>query len=523
LDDFERICAALDYMKHNPGTTLEIPSGIYVITTKEARVAQSNVMSGLYGNNPEPVMFNPFYKYSRGMDFDGHNGSTVIAYGVTLMIDGFMEPVSIRNCQDVTIYGLTIDHKRKPYSKGIINDVRINDDGVSGTVCASFDESYPICENMPAPRYCTYDKTENRFDLSMKIKGRRMVSHQMLELDCKHINNSFVGRELYLWHTYHSRPAVLIYKAQNTVLRDIKIHSNPGMGITAQQSENIDIERLEVIPSAGEHMATNTDATHFASCRGKLRLDGCIFEGQGDDSINVHTYYYTIEKTGGNTCRLTVKAPTGTHAQALDYPLVGDTLELTYRDCLLCSKKYKVVRSEPNFEGMYVDVVLDDTVPDYTEKYFFADSDSLPELEFRNCSLRNHFARGIMLKCRHAIIDNCIIMDSVRTAIKIAAEGRWHEGTNTEDVVISNCHIVNCGIAEKNNADGTGGISVSVDAEEPMGKPHRKITIKDNIIECPDVEHCISISGVEELIIQNNKLISHGEGVIIKDYPNGDL
>lgn len=67
------------------------------------------------GENPQDVMFSPDYEYSVGMDFHGHCGTTVIAEGLTFIIDGFMEPVSVSDCRDITLTGLTIDHKRKPF------------------------------------------------------------------------------------------------------------------------------------------------------------------------------------------------------------------------------------------------------------------------------------------------------------------------------------------------------------------------------------------------------------------------
>ena len=79
-------------------------------------------MAGEYGKNPQRVMFNPGYVYSRGVDFAGQTGTVVEAYGVTLMVDGFMEPVSLRDCADVEVRGLTVDHKRKPYSRFTVTE-----------------------------------------------------------------------------------------------------------------------------------------------------------------------------------------------------------------------------------------------------------------------------------------------------------------------------------------------------------------------------------------------------------------
>ena len=88
-------------------------------------------------------------------------------------------------------------------------------------------------------------------------------------------------------------------------------------------SHDIVLDGVSVVPSAGERMSTNTDATHFSSCYGKLTLQNCIFEGHGDDAVNVHNYDHAFVPLDGNCYRLTCLATDGTHMQAVDLPSVG--------------------------------------------------------------------------------------------------------------------------------------------------------------------------------------------------------
>ena len=50
-------------------------------------------------------MFRPDFPFTIGLSLNGHQGTRVEAYGVTLMVDGFMEPVSMDHCSGVTLYG----------------------------------------------------------------------------------------------------------------------------------------------------------------------------------------------------------------------------------------------------------------------------------------------------------------------------------------------------------------------------------------------------------------------------------
>jgi hypothetical protein len=128
-DTIERLNAAMATLKKDEGSTLIIEPGTYILTTALARQAVENVMSGAWGGCPQDVMFHPSYRYSIGMDIAGHKGTTVLAEGVTFLVDGFMEPISIRDSEDVTVVGLTVDHKKKPFSVGTFSPPADGDDG----------------------------------------------------------------------------------------------------------------------------------------------------------------------------------------------------------------------------------------------------------------------------------------------------------------------------------------------------------------------------------------------------------
>lgn len=73
-----------------------------------------------------------------GLSLLGHRGTKILASGAVLLIDGFMEPVSLRDSEDILLEGLTIDHVRRPFSRGEVvaatggRDCRAFRTGVSG-------------------------------------------------------------------------------------------------------------------------------------------------------------------------------------------------------------------------------------------------------------------------------------------------------------------------------------------------------------------------------------------------------
>ena len=512
-DDVQTFAAAMAYCREHPGTTLTVPPGIYRITTPLARETQDHVMNGDYGENPQRTMFSPRFPYSRGVDFEGQRGTVVLAEGATLLVDGFMEPVSLRCCENVTIKGLTIDHARKPYSQGI---VRMTDPGTCAAQI-SLGEEYPVSENTPI---------RLRSLLRDPLTGHVLpVGVRTVEVKDSHTLSAVLtgpvpdGTRYATIHTYHFRPAVLIEYAKGIRLEDVTIHSQPGMGIVGNRSEDVLLLRLRVVPSVGQIWSSNTDATHFTSMKGTLRFENCEFEGQGDDFTNVHGYYQAVVgRESDTTVYLQEKTPDGTHAQSLDYPDPGDLMELTSHDSLRTAGTFRVLSCEPMPEEWMCLVTFEKPLPQDTEGWMLADITRMPRLEIVGCTAGSHFARSVLVKTRSALIEGNTFRDVQGPAIVAAAESWWYEGVCPADIVIRRNRIINCGWAWGEAA----GIVVKADSDHPEGQSIRNIVIEDNLIDAPRKEHAIYCRNVDGLKIARNRTSTAGKSVVIENCTNAE-
>ena len=492
--------AALDEVREQPGSTVIIPPGIYTLTSPRARQTMQEAINGKYGENPEIEMFRPDYPFTVGLSFSGHRGTRIEAYGVTLMVDGFMEPISLDHCQNVTLLRLTIDHVRKPFSRGLIERYELVDPATStGSLTVRFDDRFPVDEHTIMPRYCAYDFHTHRFQLDMKMTSREYLGHQRFRIQMTHMPaESLEGQEFYIWHSFHFRPAILMEEASGLTLRDVTLHSQPGMGIVGHHCENILLERLRVVPSHGEHMSTNTDATHFVSCKGNLIFRDCTFKGHGDDATNVHTFYHDIRLLGGNAIegRVSVK----THSLKPDYPDPGDEMQLVDKQTLLPLGTYQVLSVQRD-ETCYT-AVLNAPLPyEAPTQCYLANLTRSPAVIFENCTAENHWARSVLLKCRSAVIQNCLFRGSVLQAIHVAAESRWHEGIACENITIRRNRFVDCGIT---GHSPTGGIKVEMSTDIPTGTPQKHVLIENNLFDLPEVQYAISVSNAEDVILRGN-------------------
>lgn len=520
-DDRERFAAALREAKAHPGSTLIVPAGEYIITSGLARKTRDDVIAGRHGENPEDDMFHPDFDFTVGLSFSGHQGTTLEAWGAKLMIDGFMEPVSLDHCEGVTLRGLTIDHVRKPFSFGVIEAYTVEDEQErTGHIIVRFDPSTPVDENTIMPRYCAYDYQTSRFNLDMRVISREYLGDQQVLFRMKRMpRRDLTGQEFYVWHSFHYRPGILIEEAKDITLQGVTIHSQPGMGIVGHRSENILMDQLKVVPSHPLHMSTNTDATHFTSCKGEIKFLNCAFDGHGDDATNVHTFYHDIQPLSGDTYRGSVAVKT--HSLTLDYPDVGDEMELVEKDSLELRGVYHVLSVEPHGKELYYIATLDGELPaDAAEKCYLSNVTRAPQLKFIGCTANNHWARSVLIKTRNALVENCIFTGAVLQAIHVAAEAWWHEGVACKDIVIRNNRFVNCGIG--GHAD-VGGVKAEMSVDRKAGTPQERITIENNVFDLPEVKHAVHVSNTDGVFIRGNRYFHCDDPVEIVDCTGVDV
>jgi hypothetical protein len=517
-NDAAALRAAIEACRHRRDVTLVFPPGRYDLRDDDAVRLMDEVMSGAFGINPEPTIFRPYFPYVRGLDFTGIEDLTVEATGAELICDGWMEPLSLTSCRNVTIRGLTIDYLRPPHSIGTIRNVTARHFEIE------FPSRYPVQAGMPMPRVMIWDREAGRMlGPSVYPKGNELIADQVLRVQgaCP---PEAEGHLALVAHSFHFRPAILLHRSANILLERVSIHSQPGMGIVGHRSRNLTFKGLRVVPRAGSLMSTNTDATHFTSCSGYIHFLGCQFEGQGDDSTNIHNYYYSLSPSGIEaTYDLSVDAPTGTHAQVLDHPDPGDTLELVERETLKTVESFEVVSAEAFPEEWRSRVRLDRPVPGEPDRYLLINVSRLPSVRIEGCQVRSHRARAFLIKTRDVLIQDNTIENTTGTAIHVGAEGYWHEGPASADVTIRNNRLLGGGFGE-GTKHGASGIAVDVDAPRTdVPGLHRRILIEGNQIVGSGGERGIYVSGAADLTIRFNQItgaripieVRHSEDVAV--------
>ena len=513
-DDTKALREAVALCRAHEGSTLVIPAGTYLLRDVDAMQLEADAIGGKMGANPESTIFSPYYPYAKGLDFSGAKGVTIEAEGATLLCDGWMEPVSLTDCADLTLRGLTIDYVHRALSEGTV--AGIGDDYFD----VQFRPDRTITDVIPITRVTLADpQIGGMYRSPFYYPKRELLGNNLVRLTVgRRIPDYLLGQPVAALHSMHFRPAILILNSTNTTLDGVTIHSQPGMGIVGFDSRDIFIKRLRVAPADGYHFSTNTDATHFACCEGELVFDGCSFIGQGDDATNVHGYYHNVEAADDGWLRLILHAPGYTHAQVADVPRVGDELELSLINTLAVQKVLKVTEVKHEEKATDVLVRVDGPMPEKLEDYYLFNITKLPRLTFRNSLVQGNLARGVLVKTRGVLIEDNVFRGCSGTAIHVGAEGWWCEGSHSTDVTIRRNTMINCGLGA-GSQHGANGIAVVIDAPDTKGtRLHDGIVIRDNVVIGNGENGCgICVRNAKNVDVADNRITNCKQEVVMGD------
>ena len=156
------------------------------------------------------------------------------------------------------------------------------------------------------------------------------------------------------------------------------------------------------------------------------------------------------------------------------------------------------------------------TLPGDKDEYYFIDVTQLPALEFVNSYVGSYLARGVLVKTRNVLIENCTFREGTGTAIHIGVEGDWREGAGSENVTIRNNRMLRTGRGD-GEQDGACGIALNVKApDNKVPGIHKNIFIEGNIIIGEDSPVGISIQGADNVKLLGNEISGCKEDVRVK-------
>lgn len=300
-------------------------------------------------------------------------------------------------------------------------------------------------------------------------------------------------------------PAIHLSGSKDVVLQDITIHHAGGMGVIAEKTENIHLNRLNVKLREGTEriLTTTADATHFCNCKGNLLIENCLFENMLDDAANIHGVYVKIsEIVNEHTLRADIN-----HFQQFDFDFAesGDEVQFIDRETMLPVSQAKV-KSIRKINDHLFELAFVEKLPAGLKVNDAVDNISwYPSVIFRNNNIRNNRARGILISTRNKVRIYNNMFSSMMTSILFEGDlNNWYESGAVQDVEIRNNLFLD---------NVYGGLKGSVIWINPRMKKivddtpfEKNIIIEDNEFRTFD-NSILSALSVGGLVFRNNKLI----------------
>lgn len=453
------------------------------------------------------------------------NGSTFIFHGKCL-------PVLFMDCENVTLEGVRIDFARPLYSEAkvlgfsdgktlVSVDEKAFPYEVRGDRLFFVGENYPpqAPQSVIAFRAGTKNIVSNTADIvcgntvTLLPDGKIALHHDF----SKDGDGIAVGDTLTMRTWWRPAPACVIYRAKNTTLRDVSIHSSFGMTLLAQRSENIRVtgtkraeEKTSGVfprPETGRVYSASADATHFSNVKGEVIVENSFFETMMDDAVNVHSTCLDIaERVSDDTIRCRYR-----HGQAIGFELFepGENLRFIAGKTLENSPKTVPVKAVRRVSPTEVLITLEEKIPERVKAGDAVENaDYQPEVVFRGNVVQNNRARGALFTTpKKVLVEKNVFRNVAGSAILLAGDAQgWYESGACENVLIRKNVFENNLTSRFQFTNAIISIYPEVrDLASQKRYYHRNIEISENSFETFDVPLLFAVSA-ENIRFLNNEI-----------------
>lgn len=403
-----------------------------------------------------------------GIALEGMKNLTIDGNGAQFIFHGCMLPVSLLHSTNCSLKNFSIDFATPHIAQIKIVDsspetgitfepaswvnYRITKDSVFET----YGEGWTVRPSWGVvfdgeTRHLVY----NTGDLGCKTKGASEVSPRRINVPAWKEKRLKPGMFFIMRGWGRPTPGIFLSHDLNTIIDNVKVHYAEGMGLLAQFSENITLEKFGVCLKGDDdprYFTTQADATHFSGCKGKIISCNGLYEGMMDDAINVHgTYLKVVKRVDDHTLigRYMHDQSWGFEwgcpddevqfVRSKTMELVGDRNYITSirpndKDKIDGAREYCITFKEP----------LDKTINE-SEGFGIENLTWTPEVLFAGNVIRNNRARGALFSTpRKTVVENNLFDHTSGTAILLCGDcNGWFETGACRDVTIRNNRFIN--------------------------------------------------------------------------------
>lgn len=378
-------------------------------------------------------------------------------------------------CKNIIVQNIVIDYDPLPFSAGYVRAIHNNPDAIDIEVAPGHPllsapyfsretggYGYPIDRDIAGR---LKDNSPNVFfSKSVTDLGNGLFrifmrsSTPSSELDYIEIGDRYVqiARQ-------PSGDLFRAIKSDDITIKEVTSFASAGVNYVAVDSERLNLIKCKALVAPGRWMGGNADGVHVQNSRVGPWLEGCEFEGLGDDGFNFYTRPFFVSKNvSANSFVLS--------GWKEDEIQTGDTL--TFFDpisgSILAKPRVVSIDTQQNIVTLDSNVskVVIGSQREATQVYNESFSNGFVIKDCRFANLRRF---GTLFKGKNGLIQGNSYFGTSSSAIMALNEPSWPEGLFSKQIWILNNHIDQCGFDRDFRKGNNWGV-VSIQAESLRGK-----------------------------------------------------
>lgn len=484
--------------------------GTYYINSEKCRKYMlyiTNTVGDKEFNENETPHFNevPFY-------LNGVKNLTIEGNGAVFIVEGKVTNFAIENCENIVVRDIEIRHAHpdmhelRVIKKSLFSvDYEIDRDSqylFENGKLYFYGTGYKCCADSCAAnahwigllRSETPDKIKR---VSHPLFGAFRMQNLGKRKFRAYYANTLRFKEndcFYIFDVRRQYAGIFINKSSDIVIDSFKQRFNYSLAFVAQDSKNVSIINSHFCPekNSARKMASVADFMQVCMCRGKFSVSNSVFDGAGDDCLNVHGIHFKIVKTLGNKIIVRFMHPQSHGFNPLHE---GDMVAYINPKTMLQEGSSKILKSTLLNETD-IQLVLDKD-SDKWIGYVIEDIDACPDVDFENNFLTRIITRGLLLTTRGKVrIKNNHFKSTTMSGILLSDDAKsWYESGMCLDVSVEN-----------NKFDYCGETPVRIKPENKIhsGAVHKNIRITGN--EFMNYKgFCITAKSTDNIVVSSNK------------------
>ncbi|MEP0366986.1 MAG: right-handed parallel beta-helix repeat-containing protein [Cyclobacteriaceae bacterium] len=520
----------LEYAKSKGVKRVVFPKGTYHFYPTYARDYYCTIANNDNGNRR--VAF-PVIDFS-GMEIDG-GGSDFVFHGRVM-------PFLIKNSKEVVLKNFTIDWQVPFALEGKVVDVDAKAHSFDISILTPYEvrdgHLYHCIEYEDSEYERTYGDKFRRAESVCNIIGQNIIwdpntmapvfnADKMSGLNYKllraeeiragivriyspyeelpPVNTIFYSKGEYIANRLC--PGIRVVESSNVNLSSVDVYHAGAMGLIAERSEDIFLDRFNIRlePEGGRYVSTTADATHFTHCKGRIEIRNCTFENMMDDAVNVHGVYMRVKGViGENTLACETYHP---HQKDLIFGKVGETVRIVDKETLQPKTGELILKSVDRLNEKVVILTFNQSIKNIAKQGDGVENLTWsPTVLLENNKVRNNRARGFLIATAGKVEVKNNYFSTQKAGIRLTSDMRlWNESGALSDVLIEGNTFEDC-------VFGGGGEQSVILIDPEISSPenekffHRNITIRNNTFKTFD-SAVIFARSVDGLNIIANKVI----------------